>query len=602
MTQSAQTLPPEPADIEQPPLWVVQRAARLRAARRRSAPSDVYRPGRDDLPEAERFQLQFHKARHVIRAMFLGNGSGKTTVAGIEADWWMQHKHPFQETPTWPVQVIWVALKYAQVGMLREQLESTCLTPGFTFNETKHLYKWANGSEMWIVSNDGDWSTIQGINPDLIIVDEECDDVLWRELQMRRRGRKDTRYVISATATKGKRWMYHDVYEPWLATHEAAGLTEDQAMHDQRDKYRWVWPKGGIADNPIHTPEQLDWYVNQVAYRSPAEKQIRLKGGFMDLNASPVFNPEGLDAIEAWLKEDGNVGRVGILLPFAPAPGKNRRRPKALHEFEFIPNGEPYEGGRITIYEEPVEDATYVIGADFANGLPTGDFDGAIVLRKGEFDNDAYQAATAHGRWGDQVFSYVLFALGWYYNEALICGERNNTGLAAMRRLYDEMGYVYQFHQEVQPGKAHTRKSDLLGYNKTAGCLVIPRLQWAVAPVDGKGGRLPPRVWLRDPALLDEMRRYQYAPRSKTVELADAHDFELKMGAPRGYHDDLVNAAGGSITGWIELPRFRRPAAEYAPGSLGQILKHKEVLQPPKRKSAFSLAKGAKEQSRVLNG
>ena len=37
---------------------------------------------------------------------------GKTTVAGIEADYWLQHDHPYQQTPVWSVQVIWVCLKF----------------------------------------------------------------------------------------------------------------------------------------------------------------------------------------------------------------------------------------------------------------------------------------------------------------------------------------------------------------------------------------------------------------------------------------------------------------------------------------------------------
>jgi hypothetical protein len=40
----------------------------------------------------ERGQVQFHAAPHIVRAMFPGNGFGKTRAAGTEANWWLTHR------------------------------------------------------------------------------------------------------------------------------------------------------------------------------------------------------------------------------------------------------------------------------------------------------------------------------------------------------------------------------------------------------------------------------------------------------------------------------------------------------------------------------
>lgn len=554
-------------------------------------PSGLYLPGREERPEPDRFQLQFHRSRHTVRCMVLGNGAGKTTVAGVECDWWVQHNHPYQPTPQRGVQVIWVCQKFQQMDELREQLERRCFTAGWTWNENKHRYQWPDGSTLAVFSNDGDWSGVQGINPDLVVVDEECDPSLWRELTMRRRGDKKTRFVISATATHGKRWMYHEIYTPWLKHHTDQGLTEDQAMRTQSHPDYWVWPKGGLLDNPANGAEDQRWYEVALANASPQERQVRLRGGFVDLNQSPVFDPVALDAIEQRMRRERILGTNGTLEPVTtPARLAAHRLPKLQHHFDFIANGADHEGGRITIFEAP-GDFTYVLGADFAHGLSTGDFDAAVVLRRGE-DNEVHQVAEAHGRWGTLQFTFVLYALGWYFNEALIVGEANSMGLGVLQRLYSELGYVYQYFREARPDSKASPRTDRLGFFKTAESKVIPRLQWAINPIDmASGQRQSSKLHVRSPHLLEELRRYERRPRNKTADLLGTRDKDLVMAAEPGYHDDLVSACAAAVTGWFDLGRFEKPEPQFPTGSLGDVLGHKAVLQPERGNRAFQFAK-----------
>lgn len=577
-------------ELDIPPHVAFRMMQAAMEARALSCPRDLYIPGRPEWEEQERFQLQFHQSTHVIRAMFLGNGSGKTTVAGIEADYWLQHAHPYQKTPTWNIQVIWVTLKFQQMDLLRTQLEESALSPGWRWNDNKHKYVWPNGSQLHVVSNDGDWAGIQGVRADLVIVDEECDVKLWRELTMRRRGMKKTRYVIAATATKGKRWMYRQIFLPWLKFHEAQDLTLADAMHMQKHPTRWVWPVGGIMDNPVMTDADLQWYEQELVHATPAERQVRLRGGFMDMNAAPVFDHEGVQDIEKWARLQA-PGQIGV---FAPKPLKDRKNPRDVFIFQA---GEKYEGGEIRVFEQPVEGESYVIGADFGYGLANSDYDAIVVIRQ----KTKTQVASAVGRWGDVHMAWVLYAMGYFYNEALIVGEQQ-VGLPVLRRLYDEWGYTYLYHDKDEKHQA-PRHSDELGHFSYHGDPIIPRLQWGIAPRDQKTGvRLPPVFNFRDPEVIEQLYKYEWRPKSKNLELQETRNKDLTRGAPPGFHDDLVMAAAFAVHGWIELPKFKKAAPTFPKGSLGELLGHKGVWNTtlnrdkPKVQGVFKHAKGAKEK------
>jgi hypothetical protein len=533
---------------------------------RRIRPGIDYRAGRQDWEAKDRYQLQFHCSTHTIRAMFPGNGAGKTSTAAMEADFWAQGNHPYQFTPRPPVQVIWVCLKFQQMELLRQQLEETVLTRGWEWTGSpKHCYRWPNGSQMYIISNDGSWESIQGIGPDLVIIDEECDSKLWRELTMRRRGRKQTRYVIAATATRGRRWMYQEIYEPWLKFHRDAGMDIDAASIKQGHPNIWCWPKGGIEDNPGAGKTDETWYKDALLLASPAERQVRLHGGFQDFNSSPVFD---LDALEE-MGNLTNVARHGWFTFADDAKGK-----PVLDDgrgIKFL-DGMQGAGGRISIYEEPTDDY-YVVGADFGYGLPNRDRDAAVVFRQ----STGKQVAVAAGRWGDRNFASILFCLCWFYREALLVGERQ-VGLPTLRRLYDEWDYR-RIYYEKDMSKRYVRFSDGLGHHAKSGDLVIPFLAWAIAPRDKlTGQRGSSLVTLTDQETLQECREYEWRPRTSGVDLATATNSQLKDSGPPGGHDDLVRAAGYAYLGLRELGKFPPTVKTFAAGTMGDIMGHRDLL------------------------
>lgn len=303
----------------------IREAYTMLQALKEQRPSDFYHPGIQARPAMDNGQLQFHQAPHIFRLLAPGNGFGKTTCVSVEVDWWIQHSHPYQDTPDRQILAAWVCKKYGQFLMMRPEIEKWFTKP-FKFNQQHWFYEWENGGKLYILSDDSLWETVQGIQPQLVIADEECDVKIWRELKMRRRAGSDTRFLVSATATKGLRWMYKDLYLPWLDYHQARGMTEEQAMRVQQHEFDepelagvpgiFCWPRGGLQDNPMATPAEIAFYRQQ-RWASEAEKQVRLHGGFRDFNGQPVFNLDNLERLRAGLA----AGRSGII-ELNPEPEK----------------------------------------------------------------------------------------------------------------------------------------------------------------------------------------------------------------------------------------------------------------------------------------
>jgi len=90
--------------------------------------------------------------------------------------------------------------------------------------------------------------------------------------------------------------------------------------------------------------------------------------------------------------------------------------------------------GFVKMWRPPEPGHTYVIGADVAEGLETGDYSSAQVLDR----RDLSQVAEWHGHCDPDLLGEELVKLGHTYNEALIGCEVNNHGLTTcttLRRL-----------------------------------------------------------------------------------------------------------------------------------------------------------------------
>lgn len=523
-------------------------------------------------------QLQFLQSRHKIRVAIPGNGWGKTTTMAVALDMAIQKDDPYNPDllPRHPVVAIWVCQKFQQMDILRHQLELEVWTRPWTWNQSKHRYTWPNGGELHIVSADSDWEHIQGIPVDYVCFDEHPDKKLWTEFMFRRRGRRKTRYMIAATMTTGMTWFVREVIQTWERHHKEKGLTGYQAREQQLHPHIWVWDKGGIRDNPCMDAADVDHYLS-IGHASDKELKVRLEGGYADFAGDSVFDTDALDRQLANLK-DGNTGALVLSDPYEShielpkgldkdailigrLGGKN-----AKHYCKWMA-GEPIDGGQIDLWELPKIDSTYVIGADFAAGLIGRDLDYAVVLKKNE-DGTCEQVAEARGWWGDNQFAEILYSLGLWYFNAFIVGERQ-FGLPCLRRLYDEWGYGHIYRGRIESTRSR-RPSDLLGHHRSSGDTIIPNLRAAV---------LRDHLVIRSRELIEQLRQYQYRPRSSTVDPDDAKSDQLVSSAPSGMNDDGVMALAYAWHACREVTKFVMPAPEYAPGTYGKIFDNDRVLR-----------------------
>jgi len=144
-----------------------------------------------------------------------------------------------------------------------------------------------------------------------------------------------------------------------------------------------------------------------------------------------------------------NVMKLLALSEASPAP-------KARYE-HHARNWVSSPNGRLRVWEEPIPGEAYIISADVAEGLQSGDFSVADVInhRTGE------QVAQWHGNLdADNIveFGDILAALGYRYNTALIAPERNNHGLSVVTQLF-QLKYPKLYSEMVPdpPGKPRKR-------------------------------------------------------------------------------------------------------------------------------------------------
>ena len=108
----------------------------------------------------------------------------------------------------------------------------------------------------------------------------------------------------------------------------------------------------------------------------------------------------------------------------------------------------------LTVFKVPTSGERYIIGADTAEGLSTGDFCSAFVMTR-----DCKQAAFFHGRIDPDHFGKLLVELAKIYNDALLVPEINNTGYATLAAIKNE-GYLKVYMRQVfdEIGKEATEK------------------------------------------------------------------------------------------------------------------------------------------------
>jgi hypothetical protein len=175
--------------------------------------------------------------------------------------------------------------------------------------------------------------------------------------------------------------------------------------------------------------------------------------------------------------------------------------------------------GELLVYHKREETSNYAIGADVSVGIKSpekADWCVAQVL-----DDDMRQVAVWRGQVTPDEYARVLFALGMYYNNALIAPERNGHGLLVCVRLWTDLSYPNVF-MDLKEGEIAERETLNLGFqtNVSSRPLIIDKLRGFIRDRD---------IEINDRTTLSELQTFVCTDTGK-------------MEAEQGTFDDCVLA------------------------------------------------------------
>lgn len=181
--------------------------------------------------------------------------------------------------------------------------------------------------------------------------------------------------------------------------------------------------------------------------------------------------------------------------------------------------------GELRIYKEPESSHDYVIGGDTAT---EGDYSALFVIDRTVCE----QVALWWGHIDEFELAQVAYRLGTYYNTALVGIERNNMGVAVVKKL-DELGYKNQYRMEVLD-ELGIKIKDKLGWetNSKTRPILISDLNQVVTER---------KLIIRSSEVIGEMKSFVKNKRGKAE-------------AQTGTHDDLVIAAGVAYQMYKNMP------------------------------------------------
>ena len=176
--------------------------------------------------------------------------------------------------------------------------------------------------------------------------------------------------------------------------------------------------------------------------------------------------------------------------------------------------------GELQIWDYPQWDDAYIVAADVAQGVGQ-DYSCAIVLDT----NRRIVAMYRNNRIDPTEYGEMLFYLGRYYNNALLCVESNSIGVATLARL-DQMRYVNLYYQ-TKVADLSNEESTRVGFRTTQSSKphIIGQLQNAIEEDD---------IWVPSKTIISEMRTY-------------VSDDNGKLTALQGCHDDTIMACAMAL-------------------------------------------------------
>lgn len=289
---------------------------------------------------------------------------------------------------------------------------------------------------------------------------------------------------------------------------------------------RRAWPKDWTPTN-----EELD-LLNRYGGQGLTLENLSFRRLIMETDTRVRRNPElfnvfyPFDDVSCWI-----AGVRGVI----PREHIERQLKRLL-----VPWG---EGTVYKEYEDPQEDAVYVVGVD-PTGFGARDHASFQILKV--YAGEWTQVATFATHIGDPpAFTRELVRAATRYNNAYICVESNGVGAGVLSLLQEHHGYRNIFYQaHGKPGKASTGKS------------VEEMLGWLIdALID--------TLNLNDEDTVDQLLSYQNDKRIEdSARQEHARQGEVGKGRRPRHHWDKVSALIMAVVAARDLPQRAKPGTE----------------------------------------
>lgn len=300
-------------------------------------------------------------------------------------------------------------------------------------------------------------------------------------------------------------------------------ILESTANGAQGEFYR-LW-KGAVAGENEYLPIFLPWFITDEFRRAHPEGMEltveeeslveRFKLDNDQLYWRRLKIAEGGEhkfrqeypstAEEAFLVSGSNVFDIEKLEKLIPETPESHRAWDANSK-QFEDNRE----GKLHLFEYPRWEDNYVIAADVALGVGQ-DYSTAVVLNK-EYK---VMALYRDNRIDPSLFGELLFYLGRYFNNSLLCPESNSMGIATIQKL-ESMNYVNLYKQTKKANVNH-ESAARVGFRTTSASkpAIIGNLK---SLIENEEVNIPSNI------MIQELKDYISTDTGKTEAAAGSND------------------------------------------------------------------------------
>jgi len=304
--------------------------------------------------------------------------------------------------------------------------------------------------------------------------------------------------IIINSTSNGAQGVYYDLWNkaekgdgnftplfvPWYLQDEYRLISPDNLeLTPDEEKLKEKW----VLDN-----DQIYWRRIKIAETSTA-----------------MFKQEyPFTAEESFLQSGSSVFSKETLDKYVPSD------PESIREYNdaYSAFDESNEGS-LLVWQAPRRKIKYLIGADVALGVKA-DYSVATVMTQ-----DREVVAIYRSNRTDPVrYGRILFYLGRWYNNALICPEANSIGVATVQQLYG-MNYP-NLYQQKKTANTVVDSINHLGFKTTSATRapIISNLRRMIEDED---------IAIPSALAIEELRNFIITPQGKSE-------------ASVGHHDDIV--------------------------------------------------------------